>query len=708
VTIGVVPRIAVLVMMVAALGLPVNDLVRYAVLLFGAIAIFSGDVRLGLMRWLAALAVIVVAVAGVTLWPAPRIDEGHNVFIVDGGQGSALERVLPAEAYRLVAAEFEARYPRARRCTANATGCWQSEVPPRAYAFSADAIHDGAAYSRRVTGLNFSDPVWLRLGAINEGYNWTGGNELQRNKREPRWKLLHPWRLDMPYFVMVRMPPAFIGSRLCWQGLLLWEGDAGRFDTLRNAEPGCRTVEAADTGRMMFGVAISAPLRMHLEPTWTVRVRGLVEPGLALAAALAVLLLLARLRPRPMLLPATLIGLALLVVFLHDASFVGGWRPFDGGDDGLVYESMGRAIVQKLLAAEWLGALEGGEKVFYYGGPGLRYLRAFERLIFGDTFLGYLSLMLLLPVIVFAAFRRFLGPLPAVALTLMFVAVPFGAIFGSTYFHYVKWAARGFADPAAAALFLAAMVVLVGRTADGPGRGFAPALGAGLLFALALWVRPNLAPGAAVLLGGAGLAALGQVQFRRLAGLCIGFLPVFGMALHNWYFGGVFVLFSANITEPANFPTPPSVYATALSELGSFDFGGAGVRRVVSQIVGLLAGPSEFRPLAPLGAVAVAILFRVALFGRTIDPWLRLVAGAALALLSVGLFYPASDRYHYLAWLLTLLVTVVWARDEGLALWRRCSPRSLDWIEKHIATSPFAGLVERLAGAPAAKPTSAA
>ena len=72
--------------------------------------------------------------------------------------------------------------------------------------------------------------MWLRLGAINEGYNWSGGNELQRNKREPRWKLLHPWRLDMPYFVMVRMPPTFVGSRLCWQGLLLWEGMPARFE----------------------------------------------------------------------------------------------------------------------------------------------------------------------------------------------------------------------------------------------------------------------------------------------------------------------------------------------------------------------------------------------------------------------------------------------------------------------------------------------
>ena len=40
----------------------------------------------------------------------------------------------------------------------------------------------------------------------------------------------------------------------------------------------------------------------------------------------------------------------------------------------------------------------------------------------------------------------------------------------------------------------------------------------------------NLAPGAGILLGGAGLAALWQGQFRRVVGLCLGFLPVLGMA----------------------------------------------------------------------------------------------------------------------------------------------------------------------------------
>ena len=236
-------------------------------------------------------------------------------------------------------------------------------------------------------------------------------------------------------------------------------------------------------------------------------------------------------------------------MFVHDASFIGGWRPFDGGDDGLVYRvDWAAPSCRNSCAGDWLGALEGGEKVYYYGGPGLRYLRAFERLIFGDTFLGYLSLILLLPLRrvrrVQALPRRARG---ASRLTLIFIAIPIGAMFGSTYFQYVKWAARGFADPAAATLFLAAIVVLVGRTPDGPGSGFAPAFGAGLLFALALWVRPNLAPGAAVLLGGGrARRAVADAVSVALAGLCIGFLPVFGMALHNWYFGGVFVLFSSN------------------------------------------------------------------------------------------------------------------------------------------------------------------
>ena len=171
--------------------------------------------------------------------------------------------------------------------------------------------------------------------------------------------------------------------------------------------------------------------------------------------------------------------------------------------------------------------------------------------------------------------------------------------------------------------------MLIGRTTNGPGARFAPAFGAGLLFALALFVRPNLAPGAAVLLGGAGLATLWWREWLRLAGLCLGFLPVFGMALHNWVFGHAVVLFSSNITEPANFPTPPSVYLAALGDLLKLDFSGGNIGRVLMQIANLLAGPSESLVMIPLGVAAFVVLVRVAV-RMGYEPWLRLAAGAAL------------------------------------------------------------------------------
>src|SRR5690348_9012279 len=80
-----------------------------------------------------------------------------------------------------------------------------------------------------------------------------------------------------------------------------------------------------------------------------------------------------------------------------------------------------------------------------------------------------------------------------------------------------------------------------GETRAGPLSAFAAGFVGALLRALSIFMRPVVAPAAAVLLAGAGLASLGQRQWTRLSGLCLGFLPVFSMALHNWYFGHVFV-----------------------------------------------------------------------------------------------------------------------------------------------------------------------
>jgi hypothetical protein len=688
-------KFAALLLGVAAVGLPVNSVADYTLLLVLAVVIFSGEVRAQGRAWLAAAAIVAVAIAGQALLAPPRIDEGHNVFL----PSPALERGLPVEVYRYLAQEFDAQYPPARRCDPKKFGCWRNNgFPDAAFAFSADSVWHKATMSRAATALDFSDPVWLRLGFINEvRYNWTAETDVQRAERDRRfWMGLQRWHLTMPWFEMIRLPASYVGGELCWRGEVMWES-AGEHFALWPGD-GCRTIEPADAGRRVVGIAIKPDtLAMRLTPPWPVWWLQLASGVLVLAAAFGLIVSLVRIKARRTILPFVLIGLAVVVIAVDDGSFLGGVRPFDGGDDGLFYDGHGRLILQKLLAGDIWGALEGGEKVFYYGGPGLRYFRALEHIAFGDSYLGYLSLILLLPFLAHRLFRRFLPEPWPLALVLLFVAIPLGMLFGTSFAHYVKWAARGFADPAAYILFIAGLVTVIGANVAGPSEKFFLALFGALLLALGIAMKPIIAPAAAVLLAGCGLAALVGKQWPRLAGLCIGTLPVFSMALHNWVFGHVFVLFSSNAGASDLLVMPPSAYVAVARELLSFDFSGGTAMRALTQVANWLSEPAESYATIPLNAAGVAILLYVVLRGRQFDPWLRLVGASALAQHVVALFYNAAiARYHFLTWFLTLLVVMVFMREVAIGWFQRHYPDASERIANHRCSRQLASTLARL------------
>jgi hypothetical protein len=691
-------KLGALVLVLAALGLPINDLVRYALLVIATVIVCLGSISRRRLAWLVAVLAVVVCVIAQSFLRAPRIEEGHNVFLIDGASG-ALEAGLPQGAFHVMAAQFNARYPPEHRCSPAVSGCWRGDGFPREpYAFSADGLFEWPAQSRRVRDTGFADPIWLRLGFINEGYNWNSlVSDIERAERNTAfWAFLHRWSLEMPWFVMYRFPADYVGSELCWRGEVLWEGANERFELVSHSAMQCRELRDEDAGRRIFGLAIKheAALAMELRPTGKIRIAQLIERGSVILAICVVLAALVSCRPRRTVLAFGLIALTLVVVLLNDASFIGGVRPFDSGDDGLVYDGFAREMLRQVVQGNISAALQGGENVFYFT-PGMRYLRAFEHVIFGDTYLGYLSLVLLLPFLVLAVFRRFLPAQWALVLMFVFVAIPVGVLFGSSLVQYVKWASRGFADPAAYILFLAGFALLVGRNADGPHNGFAVAWATGLLFALALFVRPNIAPAAGVLLGASGVAALWQWQFRRVAGLTIGFLPVLGIAFHNWFYGGAFVPFTATAAHPGALVMPPSAWLAAADELAHFNFRGEHVAAALHQIGGWLAGPSESVFMAPFNAAALVIVARMALW-RNIDPWLRLTASATLAQQCVGIFYATAGRYYYLTWLLTFLVTAVWVEREGIGLLRRRYPNLADKFANYPGRRAVGRLLQQI------------
>jgi hypothetical protein len=261
-------------------------------------------------------------------------------------------------------------------------------------------------------------------------------------------------------------------------------------------------------------------------------------------------------------------------------------------------------------------------------------------------------------------------------------------LFGTTFVQYVKWSSKGFADSAAYILFFCAILPLIGRNV-------LPAFFAALLLALAIFMKPIVAPAAAVLLAGAGLAALYQRQWPRFAALCIGFLPVFSMALHNWVFGHVFVLFSSNSQDSNLLVMPPSAYGAAARDLLSLNFSGAA--RVLTQIADWLSGPAESYWTIPLNAAAVAIVIYVVVRGRRFDPWLRLIGGAALAQHTVALFYNAATaRYHFLTWFLTMLVVMVFMHEVGIGWLRQRFPALAERIANHPVADWLASGLTRL------------
>jgi hypothetical protein len=685
-------KVTIGALMVLATGLPINDLLSYALLAIAVTVLAIGRITSQRSLWTVAVLLVVAALTAKILIKTPLIEEGHNVFL-PGGESNALVSGLPPDVYRAMAAEFDRASPPATRCKATTPGCWQTfGRPDRVYAFSFDGLYDKPAYSRRVTGIDFSDADLQRLGFVNEvKYNWDSSvSEIDRAHRQRGLRgILHPWRITMPHFVMFRFPAAFVGSQLCWKGSALWETADGQFAPSPHAGMACRPLESNDIGKRIFGLAISSPLAMILRPTLAVRFVQLAKPALELIAVVALLMLLVRWQSRQLLLPLTFITLALVVIVANDSSLLSGLRPFDSGDDGLIYDGWSRLIVQKLLAGDISGALQGLEPVFYFT-PGSRYLRAIEHMAFGENYFGYVSLLLLLPFLVFWLFRRFLNGPAALAIALVFVGFPIGVLFGSTFYLYVKHAAHGYGDSAGAIFFIAGTIGLVGCSRRGPKPEFLTTLGTGILIALALFVRPNFAVGAAVALGGAGLAALWQRRFRMLAGLCIGFFPVFGMALHNWYFGGTFILFSLHTTLAQSMPMPPHAYLSALWELVHFDFAGGAAARGVLQIGRMLIGPSESALMVPLHAAALVIVARVLLSARY-EGWLRLVAASTLGLYTPDLFFIYSDRYQLVAWLFTLLVCCVWVREEGLVWLRRRYPRLID----KIARQPFVARIRK-------------
>jgi len=228
--------------------------------------------------------------------------------------------------------------------------------------------------------------------------------------------------------------------------------------------------------------------------------------------------------------------------------------------DGIIHDGFPYQMLEKWAAGDWLGALMSPERIFYFM-PGMRYVRFFEMLAFGDAYILQVCLYLFMPVIFYRFFSVFLTQTTALVLSLLAFAHLFNGI-GLSMKLYLNSLLELYGEGVAYALLFIS-ITLLAKSMRKVGWGFL----AFFLAAISISIRPNLA----VFFGIIGTIHLFSTTFSTLP-LVSRFIMLFGLApvllipIHN-ILGGELVLLSKASQIPENLPLTPFLYYQALTHL---------------------------------------------------------------------------------------------------------------------------------------------
>jgi hypothetical protein len=686
--VAVTAGLAIVGLALLILGVPITDPWRFVLLVAAIMAVCFGQVRPWGARWRLALAITFGVIIANWLMPSPQIQEGHNVYIPVGASLEVFQDELPAQAQAIMKGLFDRTYFDNTEGLPGSPGWWQSSAftepghfTDHAFALSSDALWQNPKYSRVVDTIDFRTQDEARIGAINLGqYNFYAARTKPRHQQPLKFKT--DSRIDrnaMPHFVMAEINANLVGGQTCWRGDVLWEGTKDEFSLAHSDTSICRPLRDVDIGKRIFALAITRaqPLEFAVVPPVQLRLLLWTKDAIRVFGLLAVLGLLVSFdRFRRLLLPFAAALSTLITTTIICPPFLFGFHAEEGGNDGLVHESFGYHIARAVRDGNWTDALRGGERVYYFM-PGLRYFRALEDFLFGDTSYGVVLCTMFIPVFLYFFLRRLLPFRLSVALICLFLLTPLLERFGFAHFLYVKEMIKGFPEPLGYAAFLGGMALVaryVPTSVGPPLPARMPTLLIGLAFALSVAMRPNLAIAAALVLALLALWLFFGKRWRELAGVVFGFSPVLLLALHNWEFGGKFVPLTLTALIPATLQTPPSVYLGALHEVLQRNLVGPDLTQVVHQLGNWNHWSDFYRVVAVFVVLWIAVR-------RSTTPSMRALAVVALSLQAVLLFYIPSGRYSYLAWLLVFVILVAtirevflpWVRINYPETWRRLS-----------------------------------
>lgn len=617
------------------IGIPVDTAWQFAAIGLTAVIVLSGELRPGKklllsMATAAALVQIVRILAAPPIWPmSPMWQEGMNLFVPNQHNLESVYRgAIPDHVLSGMTQQFHQENP-AIPCDQEKrlpwgvhAKCWTDlKVKEGRFARAAENAFSNSEYSRLRYGVNFRSDKLLSADFLYDvDYVWQLTPE---NKNQ----------VPKSFYVSYPIPSIAEGGTLCWQGSLYWDKRAEperSASTSVSEQTACRTITSQDVKDRLWSLQANAerPLTLSLELPllW----RGIALLLQILPAGIAIALLLRAAQPGTQLLRVAGIFVGTLALtFACAPEFFQGLPRNIINRDALLYLSWGREIAINFVDGNIGAALMGGERIYMFM-PGMRYFIAAELLLFGNSNMGHLLCIALLPPVIYLLTQQMSKRIS------LFVVV---LILSSTkLIKTIRTAADGYSDPLGLLLLGLALLLLM-RQWSAFRNSFAtnkpdPTIFAGfVVLGLSIFLRPNYVL-VGMMIGGLWLMFYLQknaYSFRFAE--CLGILIVLTMPAHNLFFGHEFVALTLASTVIDALTTPPLVYWNALQETLNLA-PGPNVAVVVRKLKSLLL-PGHW--ILFFGSLTIALIGRI-------PEKIRLLAAVAFVLQAPHLFYRSGGR----------------------------------------------------------------
>ena len=671
---NILTKSLVFLIIVLFIGLPINNLAGFILLIFFIpIIIFTKVIKKYKYKHLFFLISIFILIN--LFIPSLKIQEGHNLVILNDKSDLFYKNNFPIEIYNYFKKEY-LFYEKNSECNKTLERCWRNFDPQRIreksnptnkiFAISSDWSIYKKKYSRIVNNINFYNLISARIGEINNlSYNffWSKKYDLTRT--------------NLPFFVMYEISKNLINSSICWEGNIFWEKDNGAYLHKNNNTFSCQQILKNDVGKFIYGVSLGSSrnykelnylygpdyisendeldiflkknkLKITLKKSLTLELYDKIKLLTKIIFIFLLLYLFFPLQKKIYLFSFLYLISFLFLLNYTNKNLLLGFDIFTGGNDGLLYFSYGNVLYNHILSYNFYEFFRGIESVFYFPSS-LRYFWPLNHIFFGETIYGYLLIGHIYIILLFLIFEKLFGFKWSIIFTALIYFTRIFEGYALSGYKFISHINAGDAEPLGIFFFLVSLIIFLNIISKNDHKNKISSFLFGFFIFLSISLRPNYLPTGFLFV----LLLLFYYFFnnqskKSIIYLFIGFLFIFLIPLHNYIYGNSYTLLSSG--HHHNTHVPVHIYYHAFIDLINANWlNSEYINKILRQMY-IWIKPNEIHYLITFFIIIFSLI-------KNKSYAIKSICLLALSQHAVLLVFEPTNRYAYLAWILTIIIT---------------------------------------------------